>query len=215
MSFKYEHYRKTVNNYLSAGYKVSSFRDHLNSEPAKKALILRHDIDLSLEAALKMGRADAELGITSTFFLRMHATNYNLLAFPGLKLVEKLIELNHEIGLHYEPGVGVYLDPARALDISLATKTYLEKLFNIKIEGMSTHEPARANDEDLVSKVFQYGGLKYHAYEPRFTTEMKYLSDSGGRWREGCFSTWVDKVPRLQVLVHPFWWYDSTSLENY
>jgi hypothetical protein len=46
-------------------------------------------------------------------------------------------------------------------------------------------------------------------------TEMKYLSESGGRWRESCFHNWINQVDRLQVLVHPFWWYDKVPQENY
>ena len=58
--------------------------------------------------------------------------------------------------------------------------------------------------------------VRYHAYEARFTTPtMKYLSDSSGHWREGHFAEWVDKVPVLQVLTHPFWWFETVPAENY
>ena len=45
---------------------------------------------------------------------------------------------------------------------------------------------------------------------------MKYISDSGARWREGDMFEWLQKnTPKLYVLTHPVWWYDKTTLENY
>jgi hypothetical protein len=58
--------------------------------------------------------------------------------------------------------------------------------------------------------------LSYHAYDARFQMpQMKYISDSSARWREGHFYEWVGKVDLIQVLVHPIWWYQNIPQENY
>ena len=51
---------------------------------------------------------------------------------------------------------------------------------------------------------------------------MKYISDSGivplsgqGRWREGCMCKHINKHNKMQVLIHPIFWYKENNLENY
>ena len=53
------------------------------------------------------------------------------------------------------------------------------------------------------------------SYENRFFKDIKYLSDSGGRWREGHFNEWVNVENKLQVLTHPWWWFKKYPQENY
>ena len=58
--------------------------------------------------------------------------------------------------------------------------------------------------------------LKYESYFPEFTEDMKYISDSGARWREGCMCNWIkNNEKKLYINTHPFWWYKDTPLENY
>ena len=59
-------YADTLKAYRQSGYAVSSFARYL-SAPEAKHLILRHDIDNSIEQALRVARIDAEAGCTSTF----------------------------------------------------------------------------------------------------------------------------------------------------
>jgi hypothetical protein len=45
---------------------------------------------------------------------------------------------------------------------------------------------------------------------------LKYISDSSHHWREETFCEAVEKkIPRLYVLIHPEWWYVTSSVENY
>jgi hypothetical protein len=215
MNFTYAHYADTLRRYLAAKYRIFSFRDFLStaSEPAKY-VILRHDIDLDLVAALNIARIEKSVGVTATYFVRLHAKGYNPMTLEGMRILKEIRELGHEIALHFEPGMAAVLgeDEIRFAD---RQKAIFEGITGEALVGFSTHEPARADNDRLVTDLVARWNLHYHAYEKRFTQDIKYLSDSGARWREGCFSEWVDKKDRFQVLTHPFWWFENVPQERY
>jgi hypothetical protein len=211
-SFTHSHYQETLERYVAAGFAVTSFERYLN-EPKKKHIILRHDIDMDMGAAQRMAELDAAAGVTSTFFFRVHATRYNLSSFDSMKFLKKLKAQGNELGLHFEPGLGRALGE-ESEQFAERQKQMIEAIYGAPVLGLSTHEPARADEPDLVDRMVDKWNLKYHAYHPRFFKEMKYISDSSARWREGCFCQWVDKADQMQILTHPFWWYAEVSQEN-
>ncbi len=213
-SFTHEHYESTLMEYLDAGYFVGGFREILQNPDKEKLMILRHDIDTSLDMAFNIAEIDHRCGIKSSFFIRVHATGYNPFTLSNYRLLKRMMQMGHEVGLHVEPSIPDVLqeDPLQFCD---RQKASLEAAIGRPIIGMSTHEPVRMGDPELIEKLVDRWGLEYHAYEKRFFEDIKYISDSGARWREGCFSTWVDKVDKIQVLTHPFWWFKEISQENY
>ena len=72
-------------------------------------LLLRHDVDLSLDAALRMAELEAEAGATATYFLMTESVFYNLASREGTAALDRLRALGHRVGLH-----AVY--PRAALD---------------------------------------------------------------------------------------------------
>jgi hypothetical protein len=83
------------------------------------------------------------------------------------------------------------------------------------IKSVCPHEPSRTKQFRLPPTLVERFGL-IEAYGDSFTKEMKYISDSSCRWREGCMHEFFERgVPRLCILTHGFWWYPSSPLENY
>jgi hypothetical protein len=212
--FYFSDYEDTLVAYMNAGYQVTGFNDYL-ANPAKKHLILRHDCDNSLTQALKIATIENRLGCTATYFVRVHATGYNLLSLPSLIALREIESLGHKIELHLEGGVPDYFN--ESIDSWCdAQRTIFEAAVGRQVEGFSTHEPARMGKLDYADELLERWGVKFHAYEKRFMSpSIKYLSDSSASWREGHFRMWVDKEPVLQVLTHPIWWFDKVSQENY
>lgn len=82
------------------------------------------------------------------------------------------------------------------------------------INSFSIHEPSRTSlivDNETLNRL----QLKHNSYDKKYFKDIKYISDSGGRWREGHFAEWLDKVDQIQILTHPLWWYESSPQENY
>lgn len=213
MEFTYDYYAECLQLGQKAGYHYLPCKHFQWVKNYDKTIVLRHDIDFSVENALKMARIEFELGIPATYFVRLHAKQYNPLEYKTFRLIKAIEDLGHEIALHHEPDFAYnFHDPIEY------TKREIESfnlLFDTRIEGISTHEPARrgimVNEENI--KQFP---IKYESYFPVFTKDMKYISDSGCRWREGDMKVWLEKgQEKLYVNTHPFWWFENTPLENY
>lgn len=214
--FSLRSYADTLADYKDHGYTITGFQGFLDA-PQEKHLILRHDIDNSFEQAMRVARADADAGVTSTFFLRVHARGYNLFALPTLIGVREMEAMGHEVQLHLEGGQRAWLG-GEDVEWAERQKTAFEAALNRPVGGFSSHEPARTGGLGFADAMLQRWSdtATYHAYQDRFLMpQMKYLSDSSARWREGHFGTWVGKEPQMQVLTHPFWWYERTPAENY
>ena len=64
--------------------------------PKDKTIILRHDVDLIPENALRMAELEHELGIGSTYYFRAVQESWNE------NIIRQIAEMGHEIGNHYE-----------------------------------------------------------------------------------------------------------------
>jgi hypothetical protein len=214
--FTFSDYTSTLRRFKEDGYAVTGFAEYLSS-PREKHLIMRHDCDNSIDQALKIAELDASEGCTSTFFVRVHALGYNLMSLPTLRAIREIERMGHGVELHLEGGLDEFLGGETILWAE-RQKAVFEAALGRSLTGFSSHEPARMGGVEFANSLLKRwaGEVSFHAYEERFTTpEMKYLSDSSGRWREGHFGLWVGKEPLFQVLTHPIWWFEKVPAENY
>lgn len=214
--FSLKSYSDTLKDYREAGYTVTGFREYLDA-PQERHVILRHDIDNSLDPAFRVAVADYEAGCTSTFFLRVHAQGYNLLSLPSLRKVREMEEMGHGVELHLEGGLNQWLGGSD-VEWAFRQKDVFEAALGRPLGGFSSHEPARTGGLPFADAMLERWSdtASYHAYQQKFLNpNIKYLSDSSARWREGHFGKWVGKEPHMQVLTHPFWWYEKSPAENY
>ena len=70
-AFDLEHYRELLQAANDGGYRFASF----DQAPEPGALFLRHDVDLSLDAALAMAEVEAEAGACATYLLMTESVN--------------------------------------------------------------------------------------------------------------------------------------------
>ena len=94
--FSLEHYREILRAAGEGGYRFAFF----GSPPSEGDLFLRHDVDLSLEAALEMAELEAEEGVATTYLLMTRSVFYNLASREGERAIARLRELGHQVGLH-------------------------------------------------------------------------------------------------------------------
>ena len=67
---------------------------------AGRPVILRHDVDLSLDGALAVAEVEAEEGAWSTWFLMTRSVFYNLASSEGEAAIARLRELGHRVAHH-------------------------------------------------------------------------------------------------------------------
>ena len=96
--FTYEAYTAMLRGFVDAGYKFAGFPEAetllADSSPF---VLMRHDIDFELEAALRIAQLDAEQGVRSTFFFLARTTFYNVFSIPGTDQVRAILDLRSRI----------------------------------------------------------------------------------------------------------------------
>jgi hypothetical protein len=168
-------------------------------------VVLRHDIDMSITAAVRMAGIEAELGVKSHYFVLLRTEIYNALSRDGLAGLQAIVTLGHDIGLHFD--ASLYAPDRAALDAAAATEIgMLESALGRRIGMISFHRPAPS----LIGDALPLAG-RPHSYQPRFIGDIGYCSDSRGEWRHGhpLDHPAVREGRALQLLTHPIWWIGS------
>lgn len=192
-------YSDLIGALRARGYEPRSFAD---ANPAARHLIVRHDVDFSLAAAVAMAEQETGLGLASTYFVLLRTEFYNPLSAEGLAAINRIAANGHDIGLHFDAalykGEQDVLEEACAHECSL-----LEAATDRPVTVVSYHRPAAG----AIGAADRLGG-RLNAYGPRFIKEMGYCSDSRGAWHYGPPQEHpaVHGGRALQLLVHPFWW---------
>lgn len=203
-SFSHGHYGETLNLAREKGLEVGRY-----SEAAPPDLCVQHDVDFFVEPALRLAYFEASLAVQSTFFFRLSASGYNLFSGETLRGIHKLAELGHSVGLHVEPTSVTRSAPAATVS---EVFDFVTRQTGIRLVGCSAHMPASFSPGCFEIPAV----LDYSFNAPRFSG-YRYISDSGGRWREGCFCNHLDNASRMPYLIntHPVWWFDQMPNEGF
>lgn len=170
---------------------------------------LVHDIDCPEENLIQMATIEASWHLSSKYFIRIHAKHYNPFSLKNIQTYKKLVGLGHELGLHFEPNLH---EKDKIKETIEKQAMFLSFMLGVPIKYVSLHEPARFG---TIDSSFVPDGLTLYCYNSDYYKDKKYISDSGGRWREGCMCNHLNKHKKIIILTHPWWWFENTSAENY
>ena len=182
--FDLEHYAEILEAAKAGGYRFASF----GNGPERGEVYLRHDVDLSLDAALTMAELEARHEVTTTYLLMTESVFYNLASSEGVVAVSRLRELGHAVGLH-----------------AVHPNVELDDRFD---RVVSWHNPQSPYMSEAIP-----GATNVYA-EP-FFAPATYRSDSNQHWRSGCPHEELrgGGFPWLQILVHPeIWVYPGATM---
>jgi hypothetical protein len=205
IEFSLPHYGSLLDDLIRRGYRVTTFAD---ADPNAPHLILRHDIDVCIERAVRMAEMEADMAVSSHYFVLMRSGIYNTLEPSSLRGLKRILSLGHQVGLHLDAsnyGVSIEeLDKGAAFECGV-----LEAGIENKVSVISFHRPAPS----LLGLSDCIAG-RIHTYQPKFFTEMAYCSDSRGAWNHGypLEKEAVKNGSALQLLTHPVWWVDRETL---
>jgi hypothetical protein len=197
-SFSPAAYAELIGALRERGYET---KDFMSADPTKRHLIVRHDIDFSLGAALQMAEHEKKLGFASTYFVLMRTEFYNALSDEGLKALRAIAALGHTIGLHFD--TALYAGDSNVEVCAAQECGWLESALERAVPVVSFHRPA----PERIGSTERFAG-RMNAYAPRFIRDMVYCSDSRGAWHHGepLEHPAVRTGRALQLLIHPFWW---------
>ena len=203
LDFTLAHYREILAR-ITLTHRTFSFGE---AAPLGEALLdverfvlMRHDVEFSLDAALTMARADHDAGVRSTFFVQI-GSDYNLFEADGAEAVEEVLDLGHVLGFLYYLG---QLERAGGEPVALAGRAInlIEDFFDTRIRAASPHMPMRSGRTLRIPGVVD-------AYDPLYFEQIKYLSDSTQVWREGVVTSLLDRYDQVQLLTHEYHWTEA------
>src|SRR5262249_51034367 len=106
---------------------------HFDHEPRPGEIFLRHDVDLSLAAAVRLAELEAERDVTATYFLMTRSVFYNLASEEGERTLEHLRALGPRVGLHAAPP---HIDFDARFDAVLAWHNPDPEFMNEPVDGL-------------------------------------------------------------------------------
>jgi hypothetical protein len=183
-AFDLAHYAELLEAAHAGGYRFA----HFDQPPRRGDLLLRHDVDLSLDAALRMGELEAETGASATYFLMTESVFYNLASSEGIAAISRLRELGHRVGLH-----------------AVHPNALLDERFDPVVAWHNPDPAYMSQPIDGAVNVMQEG-----YFDP-----PTYRSDSNQRWRFGCphEELRAGSFAWLQLLTHPeIWVYPGSTM---
>jgi len=163
---------------------------HFDHEPQEGELLLRHDVDFSLAAAVQMAELEAAHGASATYFLMTRSVFYNLASHEGDAALQRLRELGHRLGLH---AVYPHIDADARFDPVLAWHNPDPEFMNAPLDGL------------------------VNVMAPPWFDRERYRSDSNQHWRSGdpTAALAAREFEWLQLLTHPeIWAFDGTRMRE-
>lgn len=202
MEFTYDAYAKLISMLRYYDYQFVSYHNYENS---KLCVIMRHDVDTSLEKAVKLSSFERKLGIQSTYFVLVSSPLYNVVTADSIRKLRKIQADGHEIGLHfdelnydeinYRKFGGVENTIRREVDL-------LSSILECEIRSVSMHRPSART----LQANYDLGNI-VNSYSEEFFSGFKYVSDSRRRWREDVYEIIKSrKYNKLHILTHAFWY---------
>lgn len=172
-----------------------------------KTIILRHDIEFSVQNALLMAEFEKSLGIRATYFVQLHGDFYNALEKRTFEQLKKIESLEHQLALHFDAHFWNTQREDQLNQYLEIDKSTFTKYFDSKPEAFSFHNN---NAFTLSCEKDDYAGM-INVYSKKYKSDYGYCADSTGYWRyeilEDRLKDANDSV--LQVLIHDGMWQDE------
>ena len=195
------------NNYSFQPFKLS-FESFL-----AKTIILRHDVDLKPQNSLATAIIENELGIQGTYYFRMVPESFDV------NIIDKIADLGHEIGYHYEnmdtvssrfKRQGLKFRNTEVEKEKIIDAAYIDFCENLEkfrkvypVKTICMHGSPRSlwdNKEIWYKYDYRKLGIICEPYFDIDFNEVFYLTDTGRRW-DGFKYSVRDRVPQQQKWI--------------
>ena len=201
--FTLDHYKELIER-AKNHFSFASFKEFSGKGDS---ILLRHDIEASLDRALAMARTEADLGVRSTYFVNPLAPMYSVFEDKEKVKIQKILALGHDLGLHFDSSRH-RIKSESELEEALGLESRILELALGRPVAFSFHNPTSF---DLGFTKDSYADL-VNAYSDRLFSKIKYVSDSNGYWRFDSLQKILGQnrgKGSIQILIHPEWWRDS------
>jgi len=207
--FSLDDYKALLNSLKTTGYEFKPLTA-LTSYSGGKVIYLRHDIDLHLAKIDQMAEVEMEIGCVATYYILLTG-HYNVVYPENHNILLRLVEMGHEIGLHYD--LGTYPDDYKKARARLDWEvSVLSRIVGKTVSTISMHQPHQGQP-DPFRKLDEY----INPHDLRYYANLLYISDSCRAWRDEnlltCFG--LNPPERVMLLTHPELWFDGSIVDRF
>lgn len=219
---------------LDVGYEIVSCANYFERKGNLPPLTIvnRVDIDFSVKNADRLREIFDKLGVKATFFVRLHAPEYNVFSFENYRILKSIRDSGHEIGYHSEIVDQSIIWQEDAVACLKRDIDVLNRILEINIKGIASHGGRTGlNNLDFwkTNNPSDFN-LLYEAYDKSATfslfNDAFYISDSEWtRWK--CYDKGIlcqgdhrsfaehlkNKHPLVYLLIHPDTYFDRHCYE--
>ena len=176
MDFTINTYKKLLNSFKDQDYHFQPFSEFLQN-PAKKAIILRHDVDKLPQNSLRFAQIQYEYGIKGSYYFRAVPESWDE------DVIKEIVSLGHEIGYHYENLTTCNGNINEAIEDFKTNLKKLHRLASVTTICMHGSPRSKYDSKDLWKKCnYKDFGIVGEPYFDIDFSKVFYLTDTGRMW---------------------------------
>ncbi|RJR41447.1 MAG: hypothetical protein C4576_17810 [Desulfobacteraceae bacterium] len=210
--FDIERYLELLRSLRRAGYRLlpARFLAKTCASGQEKCAFLRHDIDAFLNHIDDFARREADEGVVATYYILL-SQHYNPNSAQNRRVIRRIVELGHEIGLHYDMTQYPVEREAAINHLQLEIR-FLEDIAGTVVRDIAMHQPHLGHCDYFLD----VEGLVNPA-NPSLHEGLIYVSDSCRAWRDETLLRCLRSGGPLRLLltIHPEVWLDGSTLDRY
>lgn len=206
--FRYSYFRQMLHT-VRSNFTTHRLCEAIDVLPntGSPILFLRHDVKISLHKALPMAEIEHEYGMPATYLVRSDGLLYSLAARQARILLLELVQMGHEVGLHFDLAHETLQSPSflRLVEAEIeAACDRIEQIICRPVRSISFQRPLPLL---FGGPLLINGRINADGQELR----ERCISDSGGKWRDGDPLAQIKRSDDsvLQLVLHPIWWGDE------
>jgi len=162
-------------------------------------LILRHDVDWSIEDAFKFFRIERKNNIKSSYYFRVSSPTYNIFSSENRKILREMEASGFEVGLHFDKSIY----NKKILSHFLREKLILEDILGKSILSYSDHMPSANGFFKKKTKLF-------NAYDKKIFNKKNYISDSRFEYKKNLIDLIkLTNKKKIYCLTHPEYYFEN------
>jgi hypothetical protein len=199
VEFSLNGYGQLLDHLAAHGYEMIRFEELRMLPQGADRCLLRHDVDVSTDFAVRMAEFEAARQVRSTYFVMLRSPLYNALSRACTDDLRRIVSLGHEVGLHFDAAY----DPAPAVPVETRITRELAVLADMTgapASAFSFHQPSA---EILTGTIVVPGATNAYTLD---RDGWDYISDSNRDWRGRDVFGIISRRRPLQILLHPLWW---------
>ena len=181
------------------------------TDETEKFCVLRHDIEFSIDRALKIAEIEKSLGISSTYTVQLRNNTYNALSQKNIDIIRKINNMGHKIGLHQNPPM---MNDEKLIKYILKDIETLEHYYGFEVDRYAFHRCGSnpgilEKYVEVPNKINCYAKEFFHYFKgsPPEKLRVYYVGDSNHKWKYGYPLEFdFNKVNKIQLLTHPYSW---------